>query len=143
MIQGFNSSKKSYFIWLAVFLVLFVALAGVLLYLSSSSGEAPANIGEWLILFAAAHLVASFPIGFALRRRYLHWYAHIPTEDLKIQVSDVNLIPAIFSLVKCEFFTVLDLVLLAFYLVASAVIGVFFAPYLIVSGIIFIIKGRI
>ncbi len=142
MIEGLNSSKKSVIIWMIVFVVLFVGLSVAIAVLE---GAAPADEKstptQMLIGYVGAFLLSCLPIGWAGRRKLVKWYAHVPTEEIK--VFETNLVVAIFRLTKCSFLLGLNLVLFAVYTAGAVIAGPILNFYTIISGIVFMCKKRI
>lgn len=156
MIQGLTDTKKHFFIWNIVTIAIFSALFfGLPLLLGAASSDnyslAPSDTlqifgitfseGELYLLYALlCYAVATFPMGFFVRRKIMKKYFHIPTEDIKIFES--NILLAFFRVVKCQVLLAINLILLAFYLTASAVIGIVIFPYQLISGVILMISGK-
>ena len=142
MIDGINSSKKAFFIWLALFLVLFIGLSVTVTVLDNSyPPEERSTQTQMMILYLASFIIACLPIGWATRRRLVRWYAHIPTDEIKI--FETNLVLALFRLIKCSFLLGLNLVIFALYTAFAIVAGPFINLYAIISGIVFMCQKKI
>ena len=142
MIEGLNSSKKSVIIWMIVFVVLFVGLSVAIAVLEGSApADEKSTPTQMLIGYAGAFLLSCLPIGWAGRRKLVKWYAHVPTEEIK--VFETNLVVAIFRLAKCSFLLGLNLVLFAVYTAGAIIAGPILNFYTIISGIVFMCQKRI
>ena len=142
MIQGINDSKKSFIIWMAVFVVIFGGLSIGLTVLNNSYPAAEqATAQQMSIIYAVSFFLGCFPIGWATKRKITTWYAHIPTED--IQVFETNLVVAIWRLGKCWFLLLFDVALLCLYIAFAAVAGPIMTLYTLITGIVFICKKKI
>lgn len=158
MITGITDSKKHYFIWNIVTIAIFSALFfGLPLLLGAASSDnyslAPSDTlqvfgitfseGELYLLYALlCYAVATFPMGFFVRRKFMKKYIHVPTEQIKISESFRNPFVAFFRLIKCEILAAVDLILLVFYLVVSALVGIVIYPYQLISGLILLITAK-
>ena len=133
MISGLNDSKKHYFIWTAVT----VAIFAVVFALSwGTTGDYPKYFAGLL-----AYCVATIPIGFFVRRKYLHWYVHVPTE--KIKIFEANIVVALYRLTVVWVLAAFNLALLWFYLGVSFLFGFVLFPYHLISGIVFMLQKKI
>ncbi len=142
MIEGINSSKKAFFAWVAVFVVLFVGLSITWTVINNNSPVAEQATAEQMkMLYLASFLFACLPLGWATRRKIAKWYAHVPTEE--IQVFETNLVVALFRLGKCTFLFALNVALFAIYTAFAIVAGPIMNLYTIISGIIFMCQKKI
>ena len=149
MIEGLNDSKKHFFVWGIVTIVIFLALFIAGLVLANSYGGWKEELVEiagrkfsgTLLVILFMYQFSTFPMGFYVRRKVMRRYIHVPTEEIKINES--NTILAFFRLVKCEILAVINLGLLCFYLSASILFGIVLFPYHIISGIVFLIQKKI
>lgn len=142
MIDGINSSKKCFFAWVIVFVVLCTGLCVLWTVLNNNSPveeQAPAEIMNWF--YIGSFLFACLPIGWKTRKKIFSWYAHIPTEEIK--VTETNLVVAVIRLGKCFILLTLDVVLFAFYTAVSVIIGPFINLYTIITGIVFMVQKKI
>lgn len=143
MIKKINDSKKSYFTWLGVTGGLFAVLAvlGLLAFKSGLQAELAISQGMSVIFaVAVAYIFATFPLGMAVRRSFAKWYMHVPTENLR--VFETNLVVALGRLFTVYFAVGVNIALLIIYCTLSEIIGIFFTPYFIISGIVFMATGR-
>ena len=142
MIDGINDSKKAFFIWTIVFLVLFIGLCVTWTVLNNNSPVEEQLAPDVMKMFyAGSFLFACLPMGWAVRRRISTWYAHIPTEE--IQVFETNLVVAIFRLAKCSILLGFDIALFVLYTAFAIVAGPIMVLYTIISGIIFMCTKKI
>ena len=142
MIEGINSSKKAFFAWLAVFVVLFVGLSVTWTVINNNSPVAEQATAEQMkMLYLGSFLFACLPLGWATRRKIAKWYAHVPTEE--IQVFETNLVVALFRLGKCSFLFALNVALFTIYTAFAIVAGPIMNLYTIISGIIFMCQKKI
>lgn len=142
MIMGINSSKKVFFIWLSVFLVLFLGLCITATLLDNTyPPEERSTSAQMGIIYLGSFIISCLPIGWATRRKIIKWYAHIPTEEIKI--FETNLVLAIIRLVKCCILLALNTSLFAIYTAFSIIAGPFINLYAIISSIIFMCQKRI
>ncbi len=142
MIEGLNSSKKSVIIWMIVFVVLFVGLCvGITVIENSYLADDRSTPQQMLILYGASFLISCLPIGWAGRKKLVSWYAHVPTEEIK--VFETNLVLAIYRLAKCFILIDLNLFLFAVYTIGAIIAGPFLNFYTIISGIVFMCKKKI
>ncbi len=142
MIQGINSAKKYFFLWLFVFLILFFGLAiGLTKWNETFPVAEQATKDQMNLLYGASFIIACLPIGWSTRRRFMYWYAHVPTEEIKI--TETNLVVALFRLIKCSVLTALDIALFAFYFVVSVILGPFMNLYAFITGLIYMLTGKI
>ena len=151
MIKNINDSKKHFFVWTIVTIVIFVAtmIGGNALFqwASEESGEEIPQLAKTL-LYVCAYAVATFPIGFAVRRKFMHWYMPMRSPSVGTVKDDYiegrdHPLRAIFRFIRFDFALLFDLVLLAFYCAVSLVIGLFIFPYHITSGIVFLCQKKI
>ncbi len=142
MIEGLNSSKKAVIIWMVVFVVLFAGLFIAITVLQNTSpAEEKATAQQMLIMYVGSFLFSCLPIGWAGRRKLVKWYAHVPTEEIK--VFETNLVVALFRLIKCSVLFAFNVALFAIYTAGAVVAGPILNFYTIISGIIFMAKKRI
>ncbi len=142
MIEGINSSKKAVIIWFIVFVVLFTGLSITFAVLQNNAVEAEkATPQEMLYLYLGAFLFSCLPIGWAARRKLVTWYAHVPTEEIK--VFETNLVVALFRLIKCAFLFGLNVALFAIYTAGAIIAGPFLNLYTIITGIVFMCQKKI
>lgn len=142
MIDGINNSKKAFFIWLIVFVVLFVGLCVTWTVLNNNSPAEEQLAPKYMNMFyAGSFLFACLPMGWAVRRKIASWYAHVPTEEIK--VFETNLVVALIRLFKCIFLFALDVALFAVYTAVAIIIGPFMNLYTFISGIIFMVTKKI
>ena len=142
MIDGINNSKKAFFIWLIVFVVLFVGLCVTWTVLNNNSPAEEQLTPKYMNMFyTGSFLFACLPMGWAVRRKMVSWYAHVPTEE--IRVFETNLVVALFRLIKCTVLFALDVSLFAIYTSVAIIIGPFMNLYAFITGIIFMITKKI
>ena len=147
MIENLNDSKKHYLIWSIVTIVIFLALFLTLMFaVEKPANDTPLTISGHgfsytFLSFICSYLIATFPIGFYIRRKVMHGYIHVPTEEIKIR--EENTLVAFFRLIKCEILAVINLILLVFYLLASALFGLVMFPYHLISGGVFFATKKI
>ena len=142
MISGINSSKKAFFAWIIVFLVIAIGLCTLWTVLNNNSPEEEKASEEIMMYFYGGSILAAcFPIGWATKRKITKWYAHIPTEEMK--VFETNLPVALFRLIKCWVLLMFDLALLAIYLAFAIVAGPIMTVYTFITGIIFMCMRKI
>lgn len=142
MIKGINDAKKTVFIWMFVFLVLCIGLCVTFYIINNNAAEADkATDNQMLMLYGGSFLFSCLPIGLSTRRRFLKWYAHVPTEEIK--VFETQLPVALWRLIKCAFLAGLNLALFAIYTAMAIVIGPFMNFYAIISGIVYMCKKKI
>ena len=146
MIYKINDSKTAYFIWLTVIVVLFAGFTYLVFWFFNhpeiKSEITPADekiIG--ILKLAVPYVLATFPLGWTVRRRIMRKYLHVPTEDIRI--FETNVVVAFWRLVVCEIVFLIDVVLFVLYFAFSIIFGVLFTPYFIISGIILMITKRI
>jgi len=151
MIENINDTKKHYFVWLIVTVVIFaLAYFGgneLLKWAAEESGEEIPALATVLCV-AAAYAVAVFPMGFSVRRKFMYWYMPMRSPSVGTVRGDYaegynNPIRTLFRFFRFDFALVFDLVLLAFYCVASLVIGIVIFPYYLISGIVFLCLKKI
>lgn len=139
MIEYINDSKKAVVIWTVVFLVLFSGLSACFITLN---GRAPESERESIaLLLGMAYVLSCLPIGWAVRRKVIKWYVHVPTE--KIKVFETNLLLALWRIWVAWILAALDLCLLIIYAVASLIVGPFVNLYAIISGVVFMVQKKI
>ncbi len=147
MVKGINSSKKYYFIWLSVFLVLFFGLMiGMTVWANKAPDLFNNKTVKLICLYALPYLIATLPMGITIRRRFMHWYAYVPTDELDLDFNIFSIVAVIRAgsrLFKCLFLSFFNSLLLLFYLIVAIIIGIFFTPYFIISGIVLIVKKKI
>ena len=142
MISGINDSKKAFFIWTIVFLVLFIGLCVTWTVINNNSPiEEQLAPDVMKMFYAGSFLFACLPMGWAVRRKIVTWYAHIPTEE--IQVFETNLVVALFRLAACTFTFALDVALFGIYTAFAIVAGPIMMLYTIVTGIVFMSTKKI
>lgn len=142
MIEGINDSKKSFFTWLIVFLVLCIGLCVTWTVLNNNS-SADEKLSEQVMMYfyLGSFLFSCLPIGWAARRKVIKWYAHVPTEEIK--VFETNLPVALFRLIKCTILFSLNVTLFTIYTSAAIIVGPFINLYAIITGIVFMIQKKI
>lgn len=152
MIYDINDSKGRYFMWLCITILLVVGLSTFLfIKATSEEEEIITRVIESLIV---AYPIGTLPLGWKVKSTIMEilsgrpsWYVPFPktrasfTEELVYSYNhpflDFIKWGIIFPIVAC-----INLFLLCFYVVLSMVIGIFFTPYFIISGIVFLAKGR-
>lgn len=139
MIEDINDSKRAVIIWTTVFLVLFVGLSTWFITLN---GKYPESERESLAsLLGTAYVLSCLPIGWAMRRKFVKWYAHVPTEKLKI--FETNTILALWRIGVVVILATLNLCLFTIYLYCSVIVGPFVNLYAIISGFVFWLQKKI
>ncbi len=142
MIDGINSSKKWFFVWVTVFVVLCAGLCILWTVLNNNSpAEERATSQQMMWFYIGSFLFSCLPIGWATRKKVVSWYAHIPTEEIK--VNETNLVVAIARLSKCSFLLGLDIVLFGLYTAIAIIVGPFINLYTIITGIVFMVQKKI
>lgn len=142
MIDGINNSKKAFFIWLIVFVVLFVGLCVTWTVLNNNSPAEEQLAPKYMNMFyAGSFLFACLPMGWAVRRKMVSWYAHVPTEE--IRVFETNLVVALIRLFKCIFLFALDVALFAVYTAVAIILGPIMNLYAFITGIVFMVTKKI
>lgn len=142
MISGINSSKAAFFAWILVFAILFGGLCTLWTVLNNNEPEEEKASDEMMMgFYAASLLIAGFPIGWATKRKITKWYAHIPTEEIK--VFETNLPVALFRLIKCMVLLAFDIALLAIYLAFALIAGPIMTVYTLITGIVFMCTKKI
>lgn len=152
MITGITDSKKHYFIWNIVTIAIFSLLFfGVPLIMEAASLDADMSgsresfgigISDVLLYLLMCYVIATYPMGFFVRRKFMKKYIHVPTEQIKISESFRNPFVGSFRLIKCDILAAVDLILLVFYLVVSALVGIVIYPYQLISGLILLITAK-
>ena len=153
MIEDINDSKGIYFVWLGITILLVGGLSTF--FFIKATSEEEEMLTRVMESFILAYPIGTLPLGLMVKRRIMDkllnrpsWYVPLPksgasfTEELVYSFNHpvMGFIQAgiIFPIVGG-----INIFLLCVYFVASLVIGIFFTPYFIISGIVFLAKGRI
>lgn len=158
MINGLNDSKKHFFVWAIVTIVLFIGFSIGIQCLFSylvKSGELDAatetveimgkQFSSNLLIGAFLYVIACLPMGWFVRSKFMCWFVHIPTEKIRYRYNDVanNPIVSFFILMWCWILLFFNAALLLFYICFSIITGIVIFPYHIISGIILMCKKKI
>ena len=142
MIDGINNSKKAFFIWLIVFVVLFVGLCVTWTVLNNNSPAEEQLAPKYMNMFyAGSFLFACLPMGWAVRRKFASRYVHVPTEEIK--VFETNLVVALIRLIKCTVLAAIDIALFAIYTAIAIILGPIMNLYAFITGIVFMVTKKI
>lgn len=153
MLEDINDSKGFYFMWLCITTLLVGGLSTFLF--TKATSEEEEMLTRIMESFIFAYPIGTLPLGWMVKRRIMDkllnrpsWYVPLPksgasfTEELVYSFNHpvMGFIQGgiIFPIVVS-----INIFLLCVYFVASLVIGIFFTPYFIISGIVFLVKGRI
>lgn len=134
MIDHINDSKKAVIIWTVVFLTIFIGLS---VFFITTYPEAEL----WTIVLF--YIPSCLPIGWAMRRKLIKWYAHVPTEKILVKVNEGNLLVAIWRLLVVLVLAELNICLFIIYTVGALVVGPFVNLYAIISGFVFMFQKKI
>ena len=141
MIENINNSRKKYFIWLGVTGALFIVLVVLVQFAIQSIKTEIPEFSLGVLAVVIPYVMATLPLGWAVRRHIVKKYIHVPTE--KIEVFETNLVLALGRILLVSFCVGVNISLLSVYSIMSVLIGIFFTPYFIVSGIVFIVQKKI
>ena len=153
MLYGINDSKGKYFMWLCITALL---VAGLLMFfITQSTIEEEEMLERVTAYFILAYPIGTLPLGWMVKRSIMDtlfnrpsWYVPLPksgasfTEEL-VYSHNHPFMGFIYGGIIFPIVGGINFFLLCVYFVISMVIGIFFTPYFIISGIVFIVKGRI
>lgn len=151
MIEGINDSKTHYFVWLFVTLFIMGALFAFVILGGDQLSELFTIKGykiEGWMRYLCAYAVAVFPIGFAVRRKFMRFWIPFPRifhrtvrEDVEEAVN--NPIVVLFRLFAFDIVLVLNIFIICLKLAVSVPVGMVIYPYHVISGIVLMAKKEI
>lgn len=152
MLEDINDSKGFYFMWLCITTLLVGGLSTF--FFMKATSEEEEMLTRVMQSFILAYPIGTLPLGWMVKRSIMDtlfnrpsWYVPFPGSNTSFTEETIytNNHPfigfikygIIYPIVAC-----INIFLLCVYFVISMVIGIFFTPYFIISGIVFLAKGR-
>ena len=161
MLEGINDSKKHYFVWTIVTLLIFFVPIIVAYFLTKylpseiidefeqiavGSPDSLLSKYEDLLGYLLLYAIATLPIGIAVKKLYFEGkYIHIPNPKVvSIFEQDFGkVLIAGFQVIWCEILAVIDFIILCFNALLCVLTGMVIFPYHLVSGIVLMCKKSI